>query len=142
MSPESFFPVPESMGFGGHKFTSVVVQRSIVTVASGEIVMSEVAGCAVSPSTLRRPIGDVTAERTQRRDADHALAKSPADPPELTVVECDGRRIRMREPSHGPGVHMSEKGWCETKVACLQPSEEDPMCRSASVRRGVQQHTL
>ena len=121
------------MGCSGHEFTLVVVQCSIVTVAEtrsfacGKIVMSEVAGCGVSASTLRRLTGNVGAKLAQRRNgnaqADHALAKSPADPPELAVVECDGGRIRTREPGHDPGVHMSEKGWCETKVACLQSAK-------------------
>jgi hypothetical protein len=49
----------------------------------------------------------------------------------LAVVECDGGRIRTREPGHGPGVHRTAEGWRETKNACLiraarTASEEDP----------------
>jgi hypothetical protein len=49
----------------------------------------------------------------------------------LAVVECDGGRIRTREPGHGPGVHRTGEGWRETKNACLiratrTLSEEDP----------------
>ena len=38
------------------------------------------------------------------------LARRPESPPELAVVECDGGRIRTREPGHGPGVHRSGEG--------------------------------
>jgi hypothetical protein len=48
-----------------------------------------------------------------------ALARRPESPPELAVVECDGGRIRTREPDQGPGVHLSGGGWRETKNACL-----------------------
>ena len=72
-------------------------------------------------SILRRRTGDVGSELAHRRDADahanHALAKSPAD---LAVVECDGGRIRTCKRGQGPGVHISDKGWRETKVVCLQ----------------------
>lgn len=66
------------------------------------------------------------------------LAASPADPPDLAVVECDGGRIRAREPGHGPGVHLAGEGWRETKNACLikaqrktfdhDPQPEPPAC--------------
>jgi hypothetical protein len=56
----------------------------------------------------------------------------------LAVVECDGGRIRTREPGHGPGVHRSGEGWRETKNACLiratrtrwdeDPEPEPPAC--------------
>ena len=49
----------------------------------------------------------------------------------MAVVECDGGRIRTREPGQGPGVHRTAEGWRETKNACLiraarTASEEDP----------------
>jgi hypothetical protein len=55
-------------------------------------------------------------------------------------VECDGGRIRTREPGHGPGVHRSGEGWREDKNACLirakrrvfpeDPQPEPPACFS------------
>ena len=88
-----------------------------------EIVMAEVAGQPVSAKTIERVVGDVGHEPAQRRDASprtgQSLAKTPQLPPDLAVVECDGGRIRTREPGHGPGVHLSGKGWNETKNACL-----------------------
>jgi hypothetical protein len=99
------------------------------------IVMEKVAGQAVSAKTIERVIHDVGKELADRRDADpktdDALAQRPESPPSLAVIECDGGRIRTREPGHGPGVHRTGEGWCETKNACLiratrTVSEEDP----------------
>lgn len=51
--------------------------------------------------------------------------------PNLAVVECDGGRIRTRQMGEGQGVHLSGKGWNETKNAILVSaastvSEVDP----------------
>lgn len=97
--------------------------------------MKKVGGQPLSAKSIERLVKDVGKELAERRDADpkrdNALAKRPAEPPELAVVECDGGRIRTREPGHGPGVHLSGEGWRETKVACLikakrQTFSEDP----------------
>jgi hypothetical protein len=89
----------------------------------------------VSAKTIERLVGDVGDELTNRRDldprSDDALAQHPESPPELAVIECDGGRIRTREPGHGPGVHKDAEGWRETKNACLiragrTVSQEDP----------------
>jgi len=107
-------------------------------------VMKQVAGQPVSAKTIERVIHDVGGELAQRRDAnpktDDALAQHPESPPALAVIECDGGRIRTREPGHGPGVHRSTEGWRETKNACLirakrtvsteDPQPEPPECFS------------
>jgi len=99
------------------------------------IVLREVGGQDVSAKTIERVVHDVGGELAARRDADpktaDALAKRPESPPELAVVECDGGRIRTREPDRGPGVHRTGEGWRETKNACLiralgKTFEEDP----------------
>ncbi len=93
------------------------------------------AGLEVSAKTIERVVHDVGRELEQRRDAPvksgEALARRPEEPPDLAVVECDGGRIRTREPGHGPGVHRSGEGWREDKNACLirakrQVFAEDP----------------
>lgn len=119
----------------------MLVTRSAIAVAQtrafkkAETVMADVAGEPVSAKTLERVAGDVGHELAQRRDADPktdaALAQRPELPPDLAVVECDGGRIRTRQPDHGPGVHLDGKGWNETKNACLirakhQAFAEDP----------------
>lgn len=121
-----------------------------MTVAAAEarsfqraaIVLEQVGGQKASAKTIERVVHDVGRELAERRDTDpksgDALAKRPESPPELAVVECDGGRIRTREPGHGPGVHFSEKGWSESKNACLiraaattfehDPAPEPPAC--------------
>jgi hypothetical protein len=105
-------------------------------------VMSDVAGVAVSAKTIERVVHDVGRELAERRDADprsdRAMAQAPESPPQLAVVECDGGRIRTREPGHGPGVHLAGEGWREDKNACLiralrttaqdDPQPEPPEC--------------
>jgi hypothetical protein len=98
-------------------------------------VMNDVAGVPVSAKTIERVVHDVGGELAERRDADprsdRAMAQTPESPPQLAVVECDGGRIRTRQPGHGPGVHLAGEGWREDKNACLiralrTTSEDDP----------------
>jgi hypothetical protein len=106
-----------------------LVQRIAVAAAEARsfqraaIVMKQVGDQGVSAKTIERVVHDVGPELAERRDADprtdEALAMRPASPPELAVVECDGGRIRTREPGHGPGVHCTTEGWRETKNAVL-----------------------
>jgi hypothetical protein len=125
-----------------------LVQR--ITTAAAEarsferaaIVMKEVGDSGLSAKTIERVVHDVGPELAERRDADprtdYALARHPASPPELAVVECDGGRIRTREPGQGPGVHCNAEGWRETKNAVLiratrtvsgdDPQPEPPEC--------------
>jgi hypothetical protein len=99
------------------------------------VIAAREADVQVSAKTVQRVVHDVGAELAQRRDAspkrNEPLAEHPEKPPELAVVECDGGRIRCRQPGHGPGVHLDGKGWREDKNACLirakrQTFEEDP----------------
>jgi len=85
--------------------------------------MVKVAGQEISAKTIERVVHDVGSELAQRRDAHprqgDSLAARPEAPPKLAVVECDGGRIRMRQPGYGPCVHLGGEGWRETKNACL-----------------------
>lgn len=104
--------------------------------ARAAIVMDESVGIPVSAKTIERVVHDVGQELAARRDADprsdDALAPRCETAPPLAIVECDGGRIRTREPGHGPGVHRTgEGGWREDKNACLiralrTVSVEDP----------------
>jgi hypothetical protein len=138
------------LGFDAREETPLLVQR--MTIAAAEtrsfkraaIVVKEVGGQAVSFNTIQRVVQDVGQELAERRDADpktdNALAMRPESPPLLAVVECDGGRIRTREPGHGRGVHLQGEGWRETKNACLiratrtvsdhDPQPEPPDCFS------------
>ena len=42
-------------------------------------------------------------DQSPNRAPDKLVPQPPADPPVLAVVECEGGRIRTREPDHGPG---------------------------------------
>lgn len=113
--------------------------------ARAELALEKIGGVAVSANTVQRVVGAVGGELAARRDAEPnglaaALAQRPEAPPELAVVECDGGRIRTREPGRGRGVHVSGEGWRETKNACLvralrktfadDPQPEPPACFS------------
>jgi hypothetical protein len=136
------------LGFDARELTPLLVSRLVIAAAQtrafgkAEIVMADVAGQPVSAKTIERVTHDVGHELADRRDASsqggNSLAKTPEEPPELAVVECDGGRIRTRQPGHGPGVHLDGKGWNETKNACLirasrrtfsdDPQPEPPEC--------------
>jgi hypothetical protein len=136
------------LGFDARELTPLLVQRIAVAAAEARsferaaIVMKQVGDQGVSAKTIERVVHDVGPELAQRRDADpktdDALAMRPENPPELAVVECDGGRIRTREPGHGPGVHCTTEGWRESKNAVLirasrtvstdDPQPEPPAC--------------
>jgi hypothetical protein len=127
-----------------------LIQRIVVAAAEtrsfkrAHIVVRDVGDQPISAKTIERVTNDVGHELAERRDADprsdESLARRPEEPPELAVVECDGGRIRTREPGHGPGVHNAGEGWRETKNACLiratsktfdaDPQPEPPECFS------------
>ena len=136
-----FFPLRETLGFDARELTPGLVERIAFAASEtrsfqrAKLVLEKVGDAVVSTNTIERVVGDVGQELATRRDADpktaEALARRPESPPELAVVECDGGRIRTREPDQGPGVHLSGEGWRETKNACLirgtrQMFEDDP----------------
>ena len=143
-----FFPLRETLGFDSRELTPTAVLRITVLAAEArsferaEKTACDGAGLKVSAKTIERVVHDVGRELEQRRDAPvklgEALARRPEQPPDLAVVECDGGRIRTREPGHGPGVHRSGEGWREDKNACLirakrrvfseDPQPEPPAC--------------
>ncbi len=99
------------------------------------VVLEYVGGNAVCPKTVERVATEVGEELGALRDQAPSrspaklVPKSPEEPPKLAVVQCDGGRIRTRQPGHGPGVHG--QSWRETKNACLvkmthQTFESDP----------------
>ena len=117
------------MGLDARQLTPTLVLKMTITAAEARsfaratILMRDVAGMEVSAKTIERVVHDVGGELAARRDADpksdDALAQRPEEPPALAVVECDGGRIRTREPGRGPGVHLNEQVWREDKNACL-----------------------
>jgi hypothetical protein len=136
------------LGFDARELTPLLVER--ITFAAAEtrsfkrarLVMEKVGDQPISAKTIERVVHDVGWELAERREADPktdgALAQRPVSPPALAIVECDGGRIRTREPGNGPGVHRTTEGWRETKNACLiraqhqtfdhDPEPEPPEC--------------
>lgn len=82
--------------------------------------MQEVLGFKVSTNTIERICLDVgnDLEAAQENDWKDVLTGEVVVP-DLAIVECDGGRIRTRQMEQGPGVHLSGKGWNETKNAIL-----------------------
>lgn len=137
------------MGFDARELTPVVVRKMTVMAAETRsfkraVITLREADVRVSAKTVERVVHDVGQELAERRDVDptsaEALAERPENVPALAVVECDGGRIRCRQPGHGPGVHLEGKGWREDKNACLiratrktfasDPQPEPPECFS------------
>ena len=126
------------MGLDSREATPCLVRRIAYAAAEtrsderASIVLKQIGGNQVSDSTVARIVLQLGTELARVRD--HApegqtLTQSPAAPPDLAVVQCDGGRIRTREAGRGLGVHGA--AWRETKNACLlrmthQTSAEDP----------------
>ena len=153
----------ETLGFDARELSPGLVARVIFAAAEtrsferATIVLDKVGGAVVSDNTVQRVVGDVGSELATRRDTDTAsvlLAQRPEAPPALAVVECDGGRIRMRQPGHGRGVHLSRDGWRETKNACLirathqsfaddpQPEAPDCFCNPKHVAKIAETEAL
>lgn len=121
----------------------IVLAAETRSFARAVIALNE-ADISLSASTVQRVVLEVGGELATRRDADpksaEALAIANEQAPELAVVECDGGRLRCREPGHGPGVHLEGTGWREDKNACLiraqrktfheDPQPDPPACFS------------
>jgi len=86
----------------------------------------------VSTNTIERICLDVGADLEAASEADwKGVIDGEAIVPQVAIVSCDGGRIRTRKTDCGPGVHLSGKGWNETKNAIFvsatsEASEVDP----------------
>lgn len=111
-----------------------------VTIINGEtrsfkrasIVMARAHGLQVSPNTIERICLDVGHDLMEAEQGEwQSVLTGEVPVPQVAIVEFDGGRIRTRQPGHGPGVHLSAKGWNETKNAIFvsassSPSDVDP----------------
>jgi hypothetical protein len=116
--------------------TPQLVERVVYAAAEtrsfqrAAIALERIADNPLSAKTIERVAQEVGQELAALRDApDGGLARESPAPPALAVVECDGGRLRTRQPEQGPGVHRP--AWRETKNACLvrmtrQSFAEDP----------------
>jgi hypothetical protein len=131
-----FDPRESTPGFKRHCVLLNAETRSFKRAA---IVMERVVGLQVSPNTIERICLEVgndleAAEQNQWQ----SVLTGEAPIPELAIVEFDGGRIRTRQTGCGPGVHLSAKGWNETKNAifvsassstsAVDPQPQPPAC--------------
>jgi hypothetical protein len=133
-----FFPQREALGFDSRESTPGLKRQ--VTIINGEtrsfkrasIVMARAHGLQISPNTIERICWDVGQDLMEAEQGQwQSVLTGEVPPPEVAIVEFDGGRIRTRQPGHGPGVHLSAKGWNETKNAIFvsassSPSDSDP----------------
>jgi hypothetical protein len=111
------------MGLDSREATPCLVRRIAFAAAEtrsderASIVLKQIGGNQVSDSTVARIVLELGTELAAARDQGKTLKQSPAAPPELAVVQCDGGRIRTRQAGRGLGVHGAT--WRETKNACL-----------------------
>lgn len=111
-----------------------------VTIINGEtrsfkrasIVMARAHGLQISANTIERICLDVGHDLMEAEQGQwQSVLTGEVPVPQVAIVEFDGGRIRTRQPGHGPGVHLSAKGWNETKNAIFvsassSPSDVDP----------------
>ncbi len=80
---------------------------------------ADVTVCAKTVQRIVHEVGHELALRRDSKQSSQRLSQPVANVPALAVVECDGGRIRTREPGHGPGVTRTKSGWSEAKHTCL-----------------------
>ena len=80
---------------------------------------ADVTVCAKTVQRIVHEVGHELALRRDSKTSSQRLSQPVANVPALPVVECDGGRIRTREPGHRPGVTRTKSGWSEAKHACL-----------------------
>lgn len=133
-----FFPQRESLGLDsrqstpGFKRQLVILNTETRSLDRASVVMKRVLGFSVSTNTIERICLEVGADLSAAEQTQWATILQGEVPiPQLAIVEFDGGRIRTRLTDQGAGVHLSGKGWNETKNAIFvsatsETSEVDP----------------
>lgn len=110
----------------------VVVNSEVRSTKRASLLIEETHGFKVSSNTVNRICQEVGEDLAAAQENDWQTVLTGEVPvPEVAIVECDGGRIRTRTMDCGPGVHLSGKGWNETKNAIFvsaasETSEVDP----------------
>ena len=110
----------------------VILDAETRSLKRAVIVMQSVVGLKVSTNTIERvslEVGNELAIAEQDGWKDVLDGEVPV--PSLAIIEFDGGRIRTRKTGCGPGVHLENKGWNESKNAIFvnassEVSSEDP----------------
>ena len=94
--------------------------------------MQRIVGLNVSPNTIERICLDVGTDLVEAEQTQwESVLTGEVPVPQVAIVEFDGGRIRTRREHCGPGVHLTAKGWNETKNAIFvsassETSDRDP----------------
>jgi len=110
----------------------VILNAETRSLKRAAIVMRNVVGLKVSTNTIERVAMEVGNELAAAEQAGWKEVLTGEVPvPGLAIVEFDGGRIRTRKTGCGPGVHLDNKGWNESKNAIFvnaasETSSEDP----------------
>lgn len=110
----------------------VILDAECRSLKRAVIVMKNVVGIPVSTNTIERialEVGNDLEAAEQAGWQDILTGEVPV--PSLAIVEFDGGRIRTRKTGCGPGVHLENKGWNESKNAIFvsatsETSSTDP----------------
>lgn len=117
----------------------MILDAEVRSLKRAAIVMKNVVGLHVSTNTIERVAIEVgndleAAEQTGWQ----SVLTGEVPVPSLAIVEFDGGRIRTRKTGCGPGVHLENKGWNESKNAifvsassetsAVDPQPEPPPC--------------
>lgn len=117
----------------------VVTNAETRSSKRASIVIEQSHGFQVSPNTINRICQEVGEDLAAVQQDDWQTVLTGEVPvPAVAIVEHDGGRIRTRRMDCGPGVHLSGKGWNETKNAILvsassetsavDPQPDPPQC--------------
>lgn len=117
----------------------VILDAECRSLKRAVIVMKHVVGLEVSTNTIERVAVEVGNDLEAAEQSGWQTVLSGEIPvPTLAIVEFDGGRIRTRKTGCGPGVHLENKGWNESKNAifvsatsetsAVDPQPEPPPC--------------
>ena len=133
-----FFPQRKALGFDTRESTPGLKRKLVFLNAESRslkraaISAERVLEIKVSTNTIQRICLDV-GEDLEAAAAENwqGVIDGEVIVPEVAIVSCDGGRIRTRLSDQGPGVHLTGKGWNETKNAIFvsatsETSPNDP----------------
>jgi hypothetical protein len=133
-----FFPQRKQLGFDSRESTPGLKRKLVFLNAESRslkraaLTAERVLEIEISTNTIERICQDVGEElETAGQQNWEGVITGQVVVPSLAIVSCDGGRIRTRQEDCGPGVHLSGKGWNETKNAIFvsaasETSTSDP----------------
>ncbi len=127
-----FFPHRISLGLDarastpGFKRKLVFINAETRSLKRAAALAERVIGFKVSTNTIERICLDVGNDLEQSASKNwDGILNGQAIVPQVAVVSHDGGRIRTRKTGCGPGVHLSGKGWNETKNAIFVSAKSE-----------------